>query len=62
MRFAFPQWKGFERAPEGHLLDQLVDLSGPMGIAHERSVGFHKDFHRHDRPMIVAPRGHASHE
>jgi len=57
MRFAFPQWKGFERAPEGHLLDQLVDLSGPMGIAHERSVGFYKDVHRHDRPMIVVPRG-----
>ena len=53
----FPQWKGFERAPEGHLLDQLVDLSGPMGIAYERSVGFHKDFHAHDRPMIVLPRG-----
>jgi AraC-like DNA-binding protein len=53
----FPQWKGFERAPEGHLLDQLVDLSGPMGIAYERGVGFHKDFHAHDRPMIVMPRG-----
>ena len=57
MRFAFPQWKGFEVAPEGHLLDQLVDLSGPMGIVHERSVSFHKDFHRHDRAMIVVPRG-----
>src|SRR5712692_5842493 len=57
MRFAFPQWKGFERAPEGHLLDQLVDLSGPMGIAYERSVGFHKDFHVHDRAMIILPRG-----
>jgi len=53
----FPQWKGFERAPEGHLLDQLIDLSGSMGIAYERSVGFHKDFHTHDRPMIVMPRG-----
>lgn len=57
MRFAFPQWRGFEVAPEGNLLDQLVDLSGPMGIAHERSVGFFKDFHRHDRAMIVLPRG-----
>jgi AraC-like DNA-binding protein len=54
---AFPQWKGFERAPEGHLLDQVVDLSGPMGVAYERSIGFHKDFHAHDRPMIVLPRG-----
>ncbi len=57
MRFAFPQWKGFESAPEGHLLDQLVDLSGSLGIAYERSVGFYKDFHTHDRPMIVLPRG-----
>ena len=57
MTGVFPQWKGFERAPEGHLLDQLVDLSGPMGIAYERGVGFHKDFHAHDRPMIVLPRG-----
>jgi AraC-like DNA-binding protein len=54
---AFPQWKGFERAPDGHLLDQLVDLSGPMGVAYERSIGFHKDFHAHDRPMIAMPRG-----
>jgi len=54
---AYPQWKGFERAPEGHLLDQVIDLSRPMGIAYERSVGFHKDFHAHDRPMILLPRG-----
>ena len=57
MRLAFPQWRGFELAPEGHLLDQLVDLSGPMGIAYERGVAFYKDFHTHDRPMIVLPRG-----
>lgn len=57
MKAAFPQWRGFEFAPEGHLLDQLVDLARPMGIAYERSVGFYKDFHNHDRPMIVLPRG-----
>ena len=57
MEFAFPQWKGFEVAPEGHLLDQLVDLARPMGIAYERGVGFAKGFHAHDRPMIVLPRG-----
>lgn len=57
MKHAFPQWKGFDRAPEGHLLDQLIDLSGPMGIAYERSVGFYKDFHEHDRAMILLPRG-----
>lgn len=57
MPSTFPQWRGFEVAPEGNLLDPLVDLSGPMGVAHERSVGFFKNFHRHDRPMIVLPRG-----
>lgn len=57
MEFAFPQWKGFERAPEGHLLDQLVDLGRPMGIAYERGVGFAKGFHTHDRAMVVLPRG-----
>lgn len=57
MPYAYPQWKGFERAPEGHLLDQVIDLSGPMGLAYERSVGFRKDFHAHDRPMILLPRG-----
>ena len=57
MPYAYPQWRGFERAPEGHLLDQVIDLSGPMGIAYERGVGFRKDFHVHDRPMIVLPRG-----
>lgn len=57
MPHAYPQWRGFERAPEGHLLDQVIDLSGPMGLAYERSVGFRKDFHAHDRPMILLPRG-----
>jgi len=57
VRLAFPEWRGFEVAPEGHLLDQLVDLSGPMGVAHERSVGFYKELHRHDRLMLIAPRG-----
>lgn len=57
MEFAHPQWRGFEVAPEGQLLDQVVNLSGPMGIAYERSVGFVKDDHTHDRPMIVLPRG-----
>ncbi|PYN71282.1 MAG: hypothetical protein DMD90_00135, partial [Candidatus Rokuibacteriota bacterium] len=28
-----------------------------MGIAYERSVGFYKDAHTHDRPMLVMPRG-----
>jgi AraC-like DNA-binding protein len=57
VKFAFPQWKGFELAPEGQLLDQIVDLAGPMGMAYERSAGFAKAFHTHDRPMIVLPRG-----
>jgi uncharacterized protein YjlB len=29
----------------------------PLGVAYERSVGFYKDFHAHDRPMILLPRG-----
>lgn len=57
MPHAYPQWRGFERAPEGHLLDQVIDLSGPMGLAYERAVGFRKAVHVHDRPMIVLPRG-----
>lgn len=60
MARAFPEWRGFERAPAGKLLSQVVDLSGPMGIAYERSVGFHKAFHVHDRLMIVCPRGATS--
>jgi AraC-like DNA-binding protein len=56
----FPQWQGFELAPEGHLLDQFIDLEGPMGIAYERSVEFYKDFHTHDRLMFVFPRGSSS--
>src|SRR5205823_5602774 len=35
----------------------VVDLTGAMGIACERSVGFFKRFHTHDRPMVVFPRG-----
>lgn len=53
----FPQWRGFERAPRGFLLEQLVDIRGNMGIAYERVVDFYKDFHSHDRLSLVCPRG-----
>jgi AraC-like DNA-binding protein len=53
----YQAWKGFERAPRGRLLTQVVKISGPMGMAYERSVGFTKDFHVHDRDMLVCPRG-----
>jgi len=53
----YPGWKGFERSPAGRLLTQVVDITGAMGIAYERSVGFKKDFHVHDRDMLVCPRG-----
>ena len=53
----YPGWKGFERTPAGRLLSQVVDITGAMGIAYERSVGFKKDFHVHDRDMLVCPRG-----
>lgn len=50
-------FKGFERPPQGSLLDQTVDLDTDMGVAYERSHGFFKDFHDHDRLIIIAPRG-----
>ena len=53
----YPQWRGFERAPQGFLLEQLVDLRGDMGIAYERVVDFYKDLHAHDRLSFVCPRG-----
>lgn len=53
----FPQWRGFELAPQGHLLEQVVDLRGQMGLAYERMVDFRKDFHIHDRLSFVFPRG-----
>lgn len=56
-RTSFSEWKGFERPPGGCLLEQQVDLSGPMGFAYERSCDFYKDFHIHDRLMFVVPRG-----
>lgn len=59
---AYPQWKGFELLPEGCLLEQFIDLSGAMGIAYERCVEFYKDFHTHDRLMLVFPRGASSME
>jgi AraC-like DNA-binding protein len=54
---AFPRWSGFEVAPEGFLLEQVVDLRGAMGIAYERGTEFHKGAHVHDRLSVVFPRG-----
>jgi AraC-like DNA-binding protein len=53
----FPEWAGFERAPEGRLLDQIVDLRAALGVAYERAVGFAKGTHVHDRHMLVCARG-----
>jgi AraC-like DNA-binding protein len=50
-------WPGFERIPEGRLLEQQVDLDASLGLAYERSLGFSKPYHTHDRPMFVCPRG-----
>lgn len=50
------KWKGFEIRPEGCLLEQVIDESPRMGIAYERSYGFYKDFHVHDRILLVFPR------
>ncbi|MBY0384062.1 hypothetical protein K2X05_02795 [bacterium] len=51
------QWQGFESIPSGCLLEQIVDLSNEMGFAYERSTKFFKDFHTHDRLMLILPRG-----
>ena len=50
-------WTGFEQPPSGKLLRQFVSLEGPMGLAYERSLGFYKAPHVHDRTMWVLPRG-----
>ncbi len=52
-----PAIKGFEFKPTGCLLNQVIDFTMPMGIAYERSCEFYKDFHIHDRLMLVFPRG-----
>jgi AraC-like DNA-binding protein len=52
-----PSLAGFERLPAGRLLRQIIDLTTDMGVAYERSVGFHKDFHTHERDLLVFPRG-----
>ena len=48
---------GFETPPLGRLLEQLVVLDTPVGLAYERSVGFVKEPHIHDRAIIIAPKG-----
>lgn len=49
--------RGFEKPPIGALLEQVIDLQTPMGIAYERSFDFYKDFHTHERLMFICPRG-----
>jgi AraC-like DNA-binding protein len=49
-------WRGFTFEPQGTLLNQHIDLNGPMGVAYERSHSYYKDFHTHDRHILVFPR------
>lgn len=51
------KWEGFDIVPSGCLLEQVVDFSQPMGFAYERSTQYFKDFHTHDRLMLIFPRG-----
>lgn len=44
------------------MLEQIIDLSGSFGFAYERSCNFYKDFHTHDRLMLIFPRGSCSME
>ena len=48
---------GYDREPDGRLLEQRLELGGEMGLAYERAIGFLKPSHTHDRPMLVCPRG-----
>lgn len=48
---------GFETAPLGRLIKQVLSLESDMGLAYERSIGFQKPDHTHDRDMLVCPRG-----
>lgn len=49
-------WKGFNFEPQGVLLNQFIDLNREMGVAYERSHSYYKDFHTHDRHILVFPR------
>ncbi len=51
------QWEGFDIVPAGCLLEQIVDFTQPMGFAYERCTQYFKDFHTHDRLMLIFPRG-----
>jgi AraC-like DNA-binding protein len=51
------KWEGFDIVPAGCLLEQIIDLSQDMGFAYERSTQYFKDFHTHDRLMLIFPRG-----
>jgi AraC-like DNA-binding protein len=52
-----PSIRGFDFKPLGCLLNQVIDFATQMGLAYERSCEFYKDFHTHDRLMLVFPRG-----
>jgi len=54
--------RDFANIARGLLLEQIIDISGPIGIAYERSCDFYKDFHTHERLMFVCPRGNCAME
>ncbi len=47
---------GFDQTVLGKLLEQILILDTPMGIAYERAIGFEKESHVHGRHMLVCPR------
>ncbi len=53
---SFPEWRGFERPPLGTLLEIVVDQTGDIGIAYERSCDFLKERHSHDRWQVTFAR------
>lgn len=48
---------GLQRPVTGALLRRVVNFSGPIGVAYERTVGYEKDIHHHDRFTLAFARG-----
>jgi AraC-like DNA-binding protein len=51
-----PPIKGLQ-IPGGRLLSRIVDIRSKYGMAYERSIGYQKDVHFHDRATLSIPRG-----
>lgn len=55
----YQAYPGGFACPLGRLTSRYINMSGPIGVAYERSINYQKSWHEHDEVDLTFPQGSA---